>query len=79
MNKVRAELGGDELPAEQLGKIDGEIAEMTIIIEEIYTESLEELKEARASGNDQDIQDVLSEIEQMCGPDYRARAEKEGS
>ncbi|MEE2883049.1 MAG: hypothetical protein VYD70_04925 [Planctomycetota bacterium] len=79
LKKVRAELGGDELPAEQLGKIDGEIAEMTIIIEEIYTESLEELKEARASGNDQDIQDVLSEIEQMCGPDYRARAEKEGS
>ncbi|MGE4632807.1 MAG: hypothetical protein AAEJ47_07200, partial [Planctomycetota bacterium] len=61
------------------GKIDGEIAELLTIIEEIYSESLEELREARASGDEADIQDVLAEIEQMCGLDYRARAEKEGS
>ena len=79
MRRMREEMGGDLLPPEILGKIDGEISELLTIIEEIYTESLEELREARASGDEADIQDVLAEIEQMCGPDYRARAEKEGS
>ncbi|MEE2889339.1 MAG: hypothetical protein VX404_02745 [Planctomycetota bacterium] len=79
MRRLREEMGGDLLPPEILGKIDGEIAELLTIIEEIYSESLEELREARASGDEADIQDVLAEIEQMCGSDYRARAEKEGS
>lgn len=79
LRRLRKEMGGDLLPAEILGRIDGEIADLLTIIEEIYLESLEELKEARASGDEEEIQSVLDEIDQMCGPEYRARAEKEGS
>jgi hypothetical protein len=40
---------------------------------------LEELMEARAAKNAEDIQDLLSEIESSCGTTFRALAEKEGS
>lgn len=79
LRKVREEMGGDLLPAELLGRIDNEISELLTIIEEIYAESLEELRTAKAADNAEEVQDILTEIEQMCGPDYRARAEKEGS
>ncbi len=77
--RLREELGGDGLPEELRGKIDAEIAEISTIVAEIYAELLEELMEARAAKNSEDIQDLLSEIESSCGSAFRALAEKEGS
>lgn len=79
LKKLRADLGGDDLPEAQRSRIDQEIAELNEICEGTYSDLLEELREAKSEGNDQDVQDTLDAIEQNCGPDYRARAEKEGA
>ena len=79
LKKLRADLGGDDLPEAQRTRIDQEIAELNEICEGTYSDLLEELREAKSEGNDQDVQDTLDAIEQNCGPDYRARAEKEGA
>ena len=79
LKKLRADLGGDELPEAQRTRIDQEIAELNEICEGTYSDLLEELREAKSEGNEEDVQDTLDAIEQNCGPDYRARAEKEGA
>lgn len=79
LKKLREDLGGDELPEAQRARLDQEIAELNEICEGTYSDLMEELREAKSEGNDQDVQDTLDEIEQNCGPDYRARAEKEGA
>ena len=79
LKKVREELGGDKMPVDQKGKIDSEIAEIKSIIEAIYSEFLEDLTKARADSDTEEVQDLLSQIETNCGPEFRARAEKEGS
>jgi len=58
---------------------DAEIAELNSIINDIYSEFLEDLTKARAASDTDEVQDLLSQIETNCGPDFRARAEKEGS
>jgi hypothetical protein len=79
LSKLREDLGGNELPEAQRGRLDQEIAELNEIREGTYSDLMEELREAKSGGNDQDVLDMLDEIEQNCGPDYRARAEKEGA
>ncbi len=79
LSKLREDLGGDDLPEAQRSRIDAEIAELSEIREGTYSDFLEELREAKGSGSDQDVQDLLDDIEQNCGPDFRARAEKEGA
>jgi len=79
LKKVREELGGDRLPEQLKGKIDSEITELHSIINDIYSEFLEDLTKARAASDTDEVQDLLSQIETNCGPDFRARAEKEGS
>ena len=79
LSKLREDLGGNNLPEAQRSRIDAEIAELSEIREGTYSDLLEELREAKGTGSDQDVQDLLDDIEQNCGPDFRARAEKEGA
>jgi len=79
LNKLREDLGGNDLPEAQRSRLDSQLAELSEIREGTYSDLLEELREAKGSGSDQDVQDALDEIEQNCGPDFRARAEKEGA
>lgn len=79
LNKVREELGGDRLPDELKGKIDTEITEIESIIQDIYSELLEELAKARAASDSDEVENLLSQIGSACGSDFRTLAEKEGS
>jgi len=79
LSKLREDLGGNDLPEAQKSRLDSQIAELSEIRDSTYVELLEELREAKGSGSEQDVQDMLDEIEQNCGPDFRARAEKEGA
>lgn len=76
IRKRAAELG-DSLPPEVQTLVDTEIAELEEVVELAYAEALAELKDAKAKGDEEAVENALFEIEDSCGPTYVERAKKE--
>ena len=73
IEKRLAKLGGT-VPPEVQALADTELEELRKIADETYAEFLEDLKKARASGDETAIEDILLEIEDACGPEYGKKA-----
>ncbi len=76
LRRIREGLGGDRLPKTLRTPLDDEITELATMLNERYEELVTRLKSAKEGGSPDDIQQVLDDIEQTCGKEFRQQAEK---
>ncbi len=76
IESIKKRLGelGERVPDAVQALADAELAELQQIVEEAYQEALTELQAAKASGDSEAVEFILTDIEDVCGAKYAKMA-----
>ena len=77
MENTRERMGGDKLPEQILGDLAKEIGVLHLAIEATYRDLMVSLQKAKSDDDAVDVENLLSDIKDQCGPDFLTSAKKE--